>query len=99
MSSPSHGTMAAVADIPVGANILGTIGTILWCIQLVPQIWHNWRHKKTDGFPAAMRFLWALCMLSNDSPLWFIILVPCHLLYYLCLSLLFASGYEGMGPC
>ncbi|OJD11047.1 hypothetical protein AJ78_08105 [Emergomyces pasteurianus Ep9510] len=47
--------------IPVAANVLGTIGTVLWCIQLAPQIWHNWRLKKTDGLPASMMFLWALC--------------------------------------
>lgn len=49
-------------DIPVAANVLGTIGTVFWCIQLVPQIWHNWRHKKTDGLPASMMLLWAICM-------------------------------------
>ncbi|OAX79920.1 hypothetical protein ACJ72_05756 [Emergomyces africanus] len=47
--------------IPVAANVLGTIGTVLWCVQLAPQIWHNWRNKKTDGLPASMMFLWALC--------------------------------------
>ncbi|KAK8133316.1 hypothetical protein PG999_001489 [Apiospora kogelbergensis] len=53
--------MAPQTDIPVAANVLGTIGTILWCIQLVPQIWANWRTKKTDGLPASMMFLWAAC--------------------------------------
>ncbi|KAK8017091.1 PQ loop repeat protein [Apiospora rasikravindrae] len=53
--------MAPQTDIPVAANVLGTIGTILWCIQLVPQIWTNWRTKKTDGLPASMMFLWAAC--------------------------------------
>ncbi|GAM36529.1 PQ-loop repeat protein [Talaromyces pinophilus] len=48
-------------NIPVAANVLGTIGTVFWCIQLVPQIWHNWRHKKTDGLPASMMLLWAVC--------------------------------------
>ncbi|KAK4452887.1 hypothetical protein QBC34DRAFT_454287 [Podospora aff. communis PSN243] len=33
----------------------------LWCIQLVPHIWTNWRTKKTDGLPGSMMFLWALC--------------------------------------
>ncbi|KAF3480091.1 uncharacterized protein GIQ15_05438 [Arthroderma uncinatum] len=45
----------------VTVNVLGTLGTVLWCIQLVPQIWLNWRRKKTEGLPAAMMFLWALC--------------------------------------
>lgn len=48
--------------IPVAANVLGTIGTVFWCVQLVPQIWHNWRHKKTDGLPQSMMLLWAVCM-------------------------------------
>ncbi|KAK4102137.1 hypothetical protein N658DRAFT_566259 [Parathielavia hyrcaniae] len=33
----------------------------LWCVQLIPQIWTNWRTKKTEGLPAMMMFLWALC--------------------------------------
>ncbi|KAJ5741762.1 PQ loop repeat protein [Penicillium manginii] len=41
------------------ATILGTIGTVFWCIQLVPQIWYNWRRKKTEGLPVMMGFLWA----------------------------------------
>ncbi|KAH9897560.1 PQ loop repeat-domain-containing protein [Xylariomycetidae sp. FL2044] len=45
----------------IAANVLGTIGTILWCVQLIPQIWTNWRSKKTDGLPSSMMFLWALC--------------------------------------
>ncbi|KAI3399445.1 hypothetical protein diail_6921 [Diaporthe ilicicola] len=53
--------MAPQASIPVAATVLGTIGTILWCIQLVPQIWTNWRTKSTDGLPGSMMFLWAMC--------------------------------------
>ncbi|KAI0121211.1 PQ loop repeat-domain-containing protein [Xylariales sp. AK1849] len=53
--------MAPQTEIPVAANVLGTIGTILWCVQLVPQIWTNWRTKKTDGLPGSMMFLWAAC--------------------------------------
>ncbi|KAJ6107867.1 hypothetical protein N7523_009190 [Penicillium sp. IBT 18751x] len=48
-------------NITVASNVLGTIGTVLWCIQLIPQIWYNWRRKTTDGFPAVMMFLWASC--------------------------------------
>ncbi|KAK4130134.1 hypothetical protein BT67DRAFT_458919 [Trichocladium antarcticum] len=33
----------------------------LWCVQLIPQIWTNWRTKRTDGLPGIMMFLWALC--------------------------------------
>ncbi|ROW10131.1 hypothetical protein VMCG_02116 [Cytospora schulzeri] len=53
--------MAPQASTPVAATVLGTIGTILWCVQLVPQIWTNWRTKSTDGLPGSMMFLWALC--------------------------------------
>ena len=47
--------------IPTAANILGTIGTVLWCIQLIPQIWQNWRRKSTEGVPPLMMILWAVC--------------------------------------
>lgn len=53
--------MAPQGEIPVAATVLGTIGTILWCIQLCPQIWTNWKTKSTDGLPGIMMFLWALC--------------------------------------
>ncbi|KAM7187916.1 hypothetical protein V8F33_010948 [Rhypophila sp. PSN 637] len=33
----------------------------LTILQLIPQIWTNWRIKKTDGLPGSMMFLWALC--------------------------------------
>jgi uncharacterized protein with PQ loop repeat len=48
-------------QVPVAANVLGTIGTVFWCIQLLPQIWYNWKKKNTDGLPAMMMFLWAVC--------------------------------------
>ncbi|KAL7620194.1 hypothetical protein AAE478_009187 [Parahypoxylon ruwenzoriense] len=53
--------MAPQQDIPVAANVLGTIGTVLWCVQTIPQIWTNWRTKKTEGLPGSMMYLWALC--------------------------------------
>ncbi|KAI4271280.1 MAG: hypothetical protein L6R38_006896, partial [Xanthoria sp. 2 TBL-2021] len=52
--------MAPQGDIPIAANVLGTIGTVFWCIQLIPQIWYNWKQKKTDGLPGLMMFLWAV---------------------------------------
>ncbi|KAJ6165728.1 hypothetical protein N7485_008972, partial [Penicillium canescens] len=57
---PYQPTMST-SNITLSSNILGTIGTVLWCIQLIPQIWHNWRRKNTDGFPVSMMFLWACC--------------------------------------
>lgn len=41
------------------ATLLGTIGTVLWCIQLIPQIIHNYRRKNCEGLPSIMMFLWA----------------------------------------
>ncbi|KAL8808890.1 MAG: hypothetical protein Q9223_005880 [Gallowayella weberi] len=52
--------MAPQGDIPIAANVLGTIGTVFWCIQLIPQIWYNWKQKKTDGLPGLMMFIWAV---------------------------------------
>ncbi|KAL9004264.1 MAG: hypothetical protein Q9188_002899 [Gyalolechia gomerana] len=52
--------MAPQGEIPVAANVLGTIGTIFWCIQLLPQIWYNWKTKKTEGLPGLMMFIWAV---------------------------------------
>ena len=53
--------MTPQTSIPPAANILGTLATVCWCIQLVPQVWSNWRTKKTEGLPGAMMFLWAMC--------------------------------------
>ncbi|KAL8769362.1 MAG: hypothetical protein Q9209_004589 [Squamulea sp. 1 TL-2023] len=52
--------MAPQGDIPISANVLGTIGTVFWCIQLIPQVWYNWKQKKTDGLPGLMMFIWAV---------------------------------------
>lgn len=41
------------------STVLGTIGTVCWCIQLIPQIYRNYRHKDCEGMPPAMMFLWA----------------------------------------
>ncbi|ODQ77532.1 hypothetical protein BABINDRAFT_163532 [Babjeviella inositovora NRRL Y-12698] len=43
------------------ANTLGTIGTVLWCVQLVPQIYFNYRKKNCEGLPPLMLFLWSAC--------------------------------------
>ncbi|KAG7661246.1 uncharacterized protein J8A68_005242 [[Candida] subhashii] len=42
----------------VAENVLGTIGTICWCIQLIPQIIRNYRVKDCEGVPPLMLFLW-----------------------------------------
>ncbi|KAK9388218.1 PQ loop repeat-domain-containing protein [Lipomyces mesembrius] len=41
------------------ATALGTIGTVLWCVQLIPQIYTNFRRKSTEGLPHLMLLLWA----------------------------------------
>ncbi|PWW74144.1 PQ-loop-domain-containing protein [Tuber magnatum] len=51
--------MPAQESIPPAANVLGTIGTVLWCIQLIPQIWCNYRNKSTEGLPGVMMLVWA----------------------------------------
>lgn len=51
--------MAPQEGIPPAANVLGTIGTICWCIQLAPQVVRNYRTKSTEGLPAAMMFMWS----------------------------------------
>lgn len=48
-------------SIPPAANVLGTIGTVCWCVQIIPQIWHNWRRKSTEGLPGTMLILWSIC--------------------------------------
>ncbi|KAK6459780.1 uncharacterized protein RJT20DRAFT_5335 [Scheffersomyces xylosifermentans] len=43
----------------VAENVLGTLGTVFWCIQLVPQIIRNYKVKNCEGLPPSMMFLWA----------------------------------------
>ncbi|KAF1830376.1 PQ loop repeat protein [Decorospora gaudefroyi] len=52
--------MAPQTSIPLAANVLGTIGTVFWCVQLVPQIWRNYRTKSTEGLPESMMLLWTI---------------------------------------
>lgn len=52
--------MAPQTSIPLAANILGTIGTVCWCVQLVPQIWRNYRTKNTEGLPPSMMLIWSM---------------------------------------
>lgn len=39
-------------------SVLGTIGTILWSFQLVPQIIKSYRGKDTDGLSAWLFLIW-----------------------------------------
>lgn len=44
------------------ANVLATVGTVCWCVQLIPQIIFNYLRKNTEGFPELMALLWCLCV-------------------------------------
>ncbi|CCE82832.1 Piso0_002582 [Millerozyma farinosa CBS 7064] len=44
----------------IAENVLGTIGTIFWSVQLVPQIIRNYKIKNCEGLPSSMMFLWAV---------------------------------------
>ncbi|KAF8518997.1 hypothetical protein BU17DRAFT_90485 [Hysterangium stoloniferum] len=41
-------------------NVLGTIGTVCWTCQVLPQNWKSWREHSTDGLSAYLMFLWAV---------------------------------------
>lgn len=42
------------------STILGTIATVCWCIQLIPQIIYNYKRKDCTGLPPLMMFLWVV---------------------------------------
>lgn len=42
------------------ATALATVATICWCVQLIPQIWYNWKRKDCTGLPPSMMFLWMI---------------------------------------
>ncbi|KAB2573831.1 Uncharacterized protein DBV05_g7510 [Lasiodiplodia theobromae] len=46
-------------DVPVAANVLGTIGAVCWSIQLIPQIIINYRRHHATGLQPAMMMWWA----------------------------------------
>ncbi|GAA6029975.1 hypothetical protein JCM8097_009197 [Rhodosporidiobolus ruineniae] len=39
-------------------QVTGWIGTVLWCIQLVPQVWLNYRRKTTQGLSPLLFICW-----------------------------------------
>ncbi|CAR24109.1 hypothetical protein ACU8KH_03849 [Lachancea thermotolerans] len=43
-----------------GATALAIVGTVCWCVQLIPQIIFNFRRKNCEGFPPSMMFLWVV---------------------------------------
>ncbi|TFK51874.1 hypothetical protein OE88DRAFT_1807782 [Heliocybe sulcata] len=42
----------------VAENVLGTMGTVCWTAQLIPQIWKTWRSKDTEGLSHWLVLLW-----------------------------------------
>lgn len=42
------------------ATALGTVGTVLWCVQLIPQIWFLHKRRNAEGFSPLFMFLWCL---------------------------------------
>ncbi|KAI0687697.1 PQ-loop-domain-containing protein [Cerioporus squamosus] len=44
----------------VAENVLGTIGTICWTIQLIPQVWKTWRTKSVEGLSEYLMLLWGI---------------------------------------
>ncbi|KAI0057219.1 PQ-loop-domain-containing protein [Artomyces pyxidatus] len=45
---------------PVAENVFGTLGTVCWMIQLLPQIWKSWRTKDTEGLSPWLVLGWCL---------------------------------------
>lgn len=48
-----------IMNIPIAANVLGTTGAVCWSIQLLPQIFINYRRHHTTGLQPSMMLLWA----------------------------------------
>ncbi|EJD44131.1 hypothetical protein AURDEDRAFT_185164 [Auricularia subglabra TFB-10046 SS5] len=44
---------------PVAANVLGTMGTVFWSIQVIPQIIKSHRSKSTAGLSAWLMLIWS----------------------------------------
>lgn len=41
-------------------NVLGTLGTVCWTAQLIPQLWKSWRTKSTEGLSHWLVLIWSL---------------------------------------
>ncbi|ETW79028.1 hypothetical protein HETIRDRAFT_14443, partial [Heterobasidion irregulare TC 32-1] len=44
----------------VAENVLGTLGTVCWTAQLIPQLWKSWRTKSTEGLSHWLVLIWSL---------------------------------------
>ncbi|KAK4055847.1 hypothetical protein OIO90_003102 [Microbotryomycetes sp. JL221] len=39
-------------------NAFGTLGAVLWSVQLIPQIWKSWRRGSSEGLSTSMMLIW-----------------------------------------
>ncbi|TIA36131.1 PQ loop repeat protein [Aureobasidium pullulans] len=46
-------------NVPVAANVLGTLGAVCWSVQLIPQIIINYRRHNATGLQPSMMMFWA----------------------------------------
>ncbi|KAF4844126.1 hypotheticall protein [Colletotrichum siamense] len=46
-------------DNPAAANAFGTLGAVLWSLQLLPQIWKNWRRHDSQSLSSTFFLSWA----------------------------------------
>ncbi|THH18043.1 hypothetical protein EW146_g2866 [Bondarzewia mesenterica] len=44
----------------VAENVLGTMGTVCWSGQMIPQLWKSWRTKSTEGLSHWLVLTWSL---------------------------------------
>ncbi|KAN0138195.1 PQ loop repeat domain containing protein [Lactarius tabidus] len=52
--------------MPVNAtveNVFGTMGAILWTVQLIPQLFKSWRTKSTEGLSPWLVLMWSIAAL------------------------------------
>ncbi|KAJ7097057.1 hypothetical protein B0H15DRAFT_824673 [Mycena belliarum] len=45
---------------PVAENVLGTIGLIIWTVQIIPQIYKSWAERSTEGLSPWLVLLWGI---------------------------------------
>lgn len=49
-----------MARIDIAIDVLSTLGAVFWSIQLIPQIYLNWKRKSGDGLQPSMMIAWSL---------------------------------------
>lgn len=79
------------------STILSTIGTVLWCIQLIPQIYFLHKHKDAEGFPPLFMVLW--CIAGLFMCIYFVVsdsYIPMHLQPHLFTTFCFIAWIQAM---